>query len=76
MINTITNQELLDKARRDYPIGTIHGGYTGSNCGYKVTNNNFKLVRGNIYSGDDNGCIYHGESRQWAKILYHCFELW
>jgi len=69
----MNNKELLEKAKRDYPIGTIHGG--SSNTSFTVTSNNMRLNdAGNIYSGNDCGCIY-SPKYGWATIISKPFVL-
>lgn len=62
--------ELLEKAKRDYPIGTkIKSVY--KDVAYIVSKPIFILYE-NIYTFDENGdirCIYDKELNQWALIL-------
>lgn len=65
-VKEMTPEELLEKAIREYPIGTIHGGVSGTG-NFKVTKTPYWLW-GNIY-GAEVGAIYAGESKHWAKII-------
>ena len=60
----------LEKARRDYPIGTkIKSVY--KDVAYIVSKNTF-IRYDNIYTFDENGdirCIYDKELNQWAEII-------
>ena len=62
--------ELLEKAKRDYPIGTkIKGVY--KDVAYIVSKNTFIRYE-NIYTIDENGdirCIYDKALNQWAEII-------
>ncbi len=69
----MTKEELLEKAKKDYPIGTVHAGSTGKGK-FKVTSNDFIFAGDNIYSGKDSGCIY-GLYSGWAKIISKPFVL-
>lgn len=62
--------ELLEKARRDYPIGTkVKSMKDGTE--HTITRNTFEHY-GNVYTFDENGdirCIYDKALNQWAEII-------
>lgn len=62
-----SEEELLDIARRNYPPGTIYNGFR-SRKKYTVTDD-LVIRNGCIYNGNNPGCIYHGGSKVWSKII-------
>jgi hypothetical protein len=75
----MTKEEILKKAKRDYPIGTIHSGYDGTGS-YLIANHDFYVsLGGYLYCKNKSGCIYSTKNNYWAKIIskpINKYELW
>jgi hypothetical protein len=65
----MTKDELLDEAKRKYPIGTIHKGYYGND---RFTITNELEIRNNkiMPKRPQMGCIYCFFTNKWSKIIY------
>lgn len=72
----MNDKELLEFARKNYPVGTLHYGSKKSHeitlysTIFKVTNTDFYIdkINDNLYSKGNSGCIYHGREERWATI--------
>lgn len=62
----MNKEQLLEKAIKDYPEGTVHTGYA-TRSKYTVLGK-LHWSCNNIYS-NNAGCIYHGASGIWATII-------
>lgn len=69
MLTEKEKEELLEEAKRRYPINSRHKGFNG--------NSNFlvKNIRFSQYSntdrimGDETGCIYDVDTKKWSEII-------
>lgn len=60
--------ELLEYAKKYYPIGTKHSGFKGNNV-YIVNSSDLYFENGNIYDKTRQGCIYNLKNNKWAEIV-------
>jgi hypothetical protein len=69
----MTKKQLLAYAKKNYPEGTIHGGYNSgkSNGNYIIKGDLIFGSGDNIYSSNSSGCIYYKSLGFWAKIIKH-----
>lgn len=58
--------QLLAKAIREYPEGTVHTGYKSFN--EFTVKGELNWVDDDIFS-EGSGCIYHGDTNTWAPII-------
>lgn len=66
----MTREEILEKAIREYPIGTIHTGAAGYQK-FKVDRIPYysnEFIHSSIFGGG-MGCIYNTGTKHWAKII-------
>lgn len=69
--------DIVEKAKRDYPNGTRHSGYAGREGEY-TSSGEFAWSGDLLYAKKPDakhahdtlsGCIYKGDSKTWAKIF-------